>query len=99
MATSKRPAPKTTLKKSSKRTSKKTAKKGAKMPKPFTIGVKMHLAVAGIQPQEDRQTLYKAVCLFEPKDLTDWTNETTADRMAEEHQQKFLHPVTVLEMH
>lgn len=65
----------------------------------FGIRVKSRLKVKDIEPQEDRLTQYKAICTFEKKDLTDWTDETTADATASHHRNQYHHPVNVLELH
>lgn len=65
----------------------------------FTIREKSKLDVEGIEPEDNRQVKFKAVCLFEQKDLTDWTDESTADAAAEDHRNNNRHPVTVLESH
>ena len=88
---------KTSLKKAAKKSRKKTAT--PTKPLLFHINVKSNLQVDGIIPEAGHQTKYKAVCTFEQIDLTDWTNETTADNAAAKHRHDYLHPVTVLESH
>ncbi len=84
-------------KKAAKKVSPKKA--SAKKTLLFSIREKSKLNVEGIEPEADRQVRFKAICLFEQKDLTDWTDENTADNAAEHHRNNKRHPVTVLESH
>lgn len=65
---------------------------------PFTITIKSSSIAAAI-PQADRETLFKAVCLFDQKDITGWTDKDSATSAAKKHRIEKKHPVTVLELH